>query len=233
MDNNPISYNNGSNFYNYNKKFINSLDIIGGTPQNARNYTNDSYNNNNNNKNQSSYTNRKPQVNSNLGQNYQRDNNNNMRNNYRNNNNHRQNMNSNSRNQPYNNYQPNQYNPKNYSKRLRDQFFDNFGSTKYHHTKPIEEYRNKVTCPLCGDPGHISIKCRKMRLDNGKLKIIPPTSQACSICLRATKNEQKLLHPEDLCFRRPAFIQAQREGKHRDQDMRMLNQEYRSRIKSQ
>lgn len=236
IEDNYIFYNNGSNFSNYNRSYINSLDI-GGTPQYSRNYSNNSNNNNKNHyNNQSSYINKKPQYNP--GQSYQRNNNSNRNNinNYRNNNNYKNNNNINNASyskQPHNQYKNGQYNPQNFSKRLRDQFFDNFGSHKYHHNKPVEEYKNKINCPLCGDSGHESTRCRQMRLDNGKLKVQPPTNVPCTICLKATKNEMKLLHPEHLCFRRPAFIQAKREGKHRDYDMRVVNQEYRNRIKSQ
>ena len=86
---------------------------------------------------------------------------------------------------------------------------------------------------MCGIPGHDPTRCHKMRLDCGKLKIQPPTRFACTICLKATKNQQRLLHPEDLCFRRPAFIKAKQEGKHKVEDMRTMNREYRSRIGTQ
>ncbi len=218
-DNNQMSHN----YSNNKKQYINSLNTE--TSHNTKYYRNDSNNNNNYRRNNSPYINNKPQYdNKSPNKNVQR-----HQNNYRNKNNN----NTSYRNQSNNNSRNNQYNPQNYSTRLRDQFFDNFGSHKYHHNKPIEEYKNKLTCPLCGTPGHESTRCRKMRLDNGKLKIQNPTSHPCTICLRATKNDQKLLHPEDLCFRRPAFIRAKRQGLHKQYDMTTLNQEYQSRIKSQ
>ena len=223
-------YNHYDNFQvshdypNYNRHYINSLKTE--TPHNSRYYRKDSNNNNNNYKrNGSPYVHNKSRYdNKNSNQNVQR-----YQNNYRNNNN---NNYVSSRNQSGQNFRNGQYNPQNVSKQMRDQFIENFGAPKYHHNRPNDDNKPKITCPLCGITGHDSTRCQKMRLDCGKLKIQPPTPYPCSICLRASHNKQILHHPEDLCFRRPAFIQAKKEGKHRIYDMRAMNKEYKSRISS-
>jgi len=117
------------------------------------------------------------------------------------------------------------------SKSLRDQFiknFPNFGGPKYHHNLPEDEKQNTFSCVLCGLINHDATRCEKMRLDNGKIKVITPTSKPCQICLE--KSNKVLLHPESLCFLRPAFIQARKEGKHIRPNRQTYNREYNNRI---
>ncbi len=131
-------------------------------------------------------------------------------------------------------FRDNKYNINNMSapsKNARDNFaknFPTFGGPKYHHRQPQKDERNTFSCVLCGIVNHDATRCEKMRLDNGKIKVVTPTSKPCETCLKETN--KVLLHPESLCFLRPAFVQARREGKHLRPDRRIYNKEYNNRF---